>query len=282
MTADPEALREDVRARYAEAARAVSTGEKQGCGSGSCCATDHDTAKFGEALYDADQRAGLPENAATASLGCGNPTAVAELREGETVLDLGSGGGIDALLSARRVGPTGVVYGLDMTEEMLALAQRNKAEAGATNVHFLARRDREHPVAGRDRRRRDLELRHQPLDRQESGPARDRPRAQAGRPGRRQRCRRRGPALTRGAGRAGRLGGLHRGSSLRVGVRDRPRGGRRSRRSRWPSHTRSPTACTGRSCGRSGPSPGTASYRSSAPRRATPAVRSPAAASERR
>ena len=125
------------RARYAEAARAVSTGEKQGCGSGSCCATDHDAAKFGEALYDADQRAGLPAGAATASLGCGNPTAVAELREGETVLDLGSGGGIDVLLSARRVGPTGVVYGLDMTEEMLALAQRNKAEAGATNVHFL-------------------------------------------------------------------------------------------------------------------------------------------------
>ena len=137
MAADPKALREDVRARYAEAARAVSTGEKQGCGSGSCCATDHDAAKFGEALYDDAQREGLPTGAATASLGCGNPTAVAELREGETVLDLGSGGGIDVLLSARRVGPTGVVYGLDMTEEMLALAQRNKAEAGATNVHFL-------------------------------------------------------------------------------------------------------------------------------------------------
>jgi SAM-dependent methyltransferase len=131
-------VREEVKARYAEAARAVTAGEKQGCGSGSCCAAvDADSAKFGEALYDAEQRAGLPVDAATASLGCGNPTAVAELREGETVLDLGSGGGIDVLLSARRVGPTGVVYGLDMTEEMLALAQRNKAAAGATNVHFL-------------------------------------------------------------------------------------------------------------------------------------------------
>ena len=97
---------------------------------------------MGEALYDADQRAGLPGGAATASLGCGNPTAVAELREGETVLDLGSGGGIDVLLSASRVGAPGVVYGLDMTEEMLALAQRNKAEAGATNVHFLRARSR--------------------------------------------------------------------------------------------------------------------------------------------
>jgi SAM-dependent methyltransferase len=138
MPADSDALREDIRARYAEAARSVSTGDVSGCGSGSCCASvDDDATKFGEALYDAEQRAGLPAGAATASLGCGNPTAVAELREGETVLDLGSGGGIDVLLSARRVGPTGVVYGLDMTEEMLALAQRNKGEAGATNVHFL-------------------------------------------------------------------------------------------------------------------------------------------------
>jgi SAM-dependent methyltransferase len=138
MPNDPHAVRDDVKARYAEAALAVSSGETKGCGSGSCCSSvGADEAKFGEALYDAEQRAGLPDGAATASLGCGNPTAVAELREGETVLDLGSGGGIDVLLSARRVGETGVVYGLDMTEEMLALAQRNKAEAGATNVHFL-------------------------------------------------------------------------------------------------------------------------------------------------
>jgi SAM-dependent methyltransferase len=91
---------------------------------------------FGPGLYDARQTAGLPATAVLASLGCGNPTAVAELRAGERVLDLGSGGGIDVLLSARRVGPTGFAYGVDMTEEMLDLARRNAAEAGATNVEF--------------------------------------------------------------------------------------------------------------------------------------------------
>lgn len=136
MTHDAEALREQVRARYAGAARAVA-GDTGSCGSGSCCSTTDEGALFGEALYDPEQRAALPGTATTASLGCGNPTAVADLREGETVLDLGSGGGIDVLLSARRVGPTGVAYGLDMTEEMLALAQHNKAEAGITNAHFL-------------------------------------------------------------------------------------------------------------------------------------------------
>src|SRR5207249_6332727 len=109
-----------------------------GCASSSCCAEgESDAGKFGEALYDAEQRGELPEAAALASLGCGNPTAVAGLREGETVLDLGSGGGIDVILSAKRVGPTGIAYGLDMTDEMLALAQRNAAEAGVRNVHFL-------------------------------------------------------------------------------------------------------------------------------------------------
>jgi arsenite methyltransferase len=137
MTQDPTQLRESVRARYADAANAVSAAAAGGCGSGSCCAPTGEDGVFGATLYDAEQRAALPEWAAAASLGCGNPTAVAELREGETVLDLGSGGGIDVLLSARRVGTTGVVYGLDMTEEMLALAQRNKAEAGITNAHFL-------------------------------------------------------------------------------------------------------------------------------------------------
>jgi SAM-dependent methyltransferase len=112
--------------------------ESCGCGSGSCCADGAtDDVRFGEALYDAEQRGALPEAAALASLGCGNPTAVAELREGETVLDLGSGGGIDVILSAKRVGPTGVAYGLDMTDEMLALAVQNAREAGARNVHFL-------------------------------------------------------------------------------------------------------------------------------------------------
>jgi len=126
-------LVEEVRARYAEAARAVTEGAVAGCGSGACCTE----ALFGAGLYRPDELAALPGHAALASLGCGNPTAVADLHEGETVLDLGSGGGIDVLLSARRVGPTGVAYGLDMTEEMLALAQRNKAVAGVTNAHFL-------------------------------------------------------------------------------------------------------------------------------------------------
>jgi arsenite methyltransferase len=132
MTTTADDLREQVREHYAGAARAVTAGAGCGCGDGNCCEGD-----LGEALYDAGQRGELPEAAALASLGCGNPTAVADLHEGETVLDLGSGGGIDVILSARRVGPTGVAYGLDMTDEMLALARRNGQEAGTTNVHFL-------------------------------------------------------------------------------------------------------------------------------------------------
>jgi arsenite methyltransferase len=130
-----DTLREQVRQRYAEAARAAETGSGCGCGSGSCC--EGEQGDFGEALYGAEQRCELPHAAVLASLGCGNPTAIADLREGETVLDLGSGGGIDVILSAKRVGPAGVAYGLDMTDEMLALAHKNAAEAGVTNVHFL-------------------------------------------------------------------------------------------------------------------------------------------------
>jgi SAM-dependent methyltransferase len=139
MTSTAEELREEVRRRYAESARAVTEQtEGCGCGSGSCCAgSDIDAAGFGEALYDAEQRGELPDAAVLASLGCGNPVAIADLHEGERVLDLGSGGGIDVILSAKRVGPAGTAYGLDMTDEMLALAQRNAAEAGASNVHFL-------------------------------------------------------------------------------------------------------------------------------------------------
>jgi SAM-dependent methyltransferase len=136
MAATADELRDEVRRRYAESARAVTEGSSCGCGSGSCCAED-DAAAFGEALYDAEQRGELPETATLASLGCGNPTAVAELLEGETVLDLGSGGGIDVILSAKRVGPTGLAFGLDMTDEMLALAQANAAEAGISNAIFL-------------------------------------------------------------------------------------------------------------------------------------------------
>src|SRR4026207_241223 len=139
MSITADELREEVRRRYAESARAVTERSADcGCGSGSCWeGGEPEGAEFGEALYDAKQRGELPEAATLASLGCGNPTAVAELRDGETVLDLGSGGGIDVILSAKRVGPSGTAYGLDMTDEMLALAQRNVREAGVTNVHFL-------------------------------------------------------------------------------------------------------------------------------------------------
>ena len=123
-----DAIHEAVREHYAAAAvRATTTG--------SCCAADG--SGIGSALYTALERDELPDAAVMASLGCGNPTAVAELRDGERVLDLGSGGGIDVLLSARRVGPTGRVFGLDMTDEMLALAQRNVAEARVANVELL-------------------------------------------------------------------------------------------------------------------------------------------------
>lgn len=126
-------LREQVRARYAAAASAV-----QDSGSASCCPSPVETDdRFGGTLYAQLDRDDLPVAAVAASLGCGNPTAVAELRAGERVLDLGSGGGIDVLLSAKRVGPTGYVFGVDMTDEMLELARTNAAEAGAGNVEFV-------------------------------------------------------------------------------------------------------------------------------------------------
>ena len=121
-------IHEQVRERYAAAAVQAASG------TGACCGPEEG---IGAGLYSALEQAELPDAAVLASLGCGNPTAVAELREGERVLDLGSGGGIDVLLSAKRVGPTGRAFGVDMTDEMLALAQRNAAEAGATNVEFL-------------------------------------------------------------------------------------------------------------------------------------------------
>ena len=135
MSTTADDLREEVRRRYAESALAVTGGSS--CGGGSCCEGGETAPRFGEALYGAAQRADVPETAALASLGCGNPTAVADLREGETVLDLGSGGGIDVILSAKRVGASGLAYGLDMTDEMLALAQANAAEAGLRNAIFL-------------------------------------------------------------------------------------------------------------------------------------------------
>jgi arsenite methyltransferase len=132
MTTDPTTIRETVRARYAESANRVSTLPVVNA---ACCGGSSDPVTSN--LYDEDEISELPQAAYAASLGCGNPTALATLAPGETVLDLGSGGGIDVLLSARRVGPEGFAYGLDMTDEMLALAEKNKAEAGVDNVRFL-------------------------------------------------------------------------------------------------------------------------------------------------
>ena len=132
-------LREEVRSRYAAAARAVL--EPEAGASASCCGAGPAAAEavggFSENLYREGETDGLPEEAVLASLGCGNPLAVADLHDGERVLDLGSGGGIDVLLSARRVGPSGFAYGVDMTDDMLTLARANAAKAGAGNVEFL-------------------------------------------------------------------------------------------------------------------------------------------------
>jgi SAM-dependent methyltransferase len=143
-TDETEALRTEIQRRYAAAAVAAGSAESTGCcgpTTGSCgndpgCGCGGDT-KFGSGLYSDTEAGQLPSAALAASLGCGNPTAVADLQAGQTVLDLGSGGGIDVILSARRVGPTGFAFGLDMTDEMLALARRNAADAGITNVEFL-------------------------------------------------------------------------------------------------------------------------------------------------
>ena len=152
MTSSDQDIRDHVRDRYAAAALSVVSGSAASCcgpsdgPQTSCCGPSDalsaisDTEEgdiFGAALYTPGETDGLPEEAVLASLGCGNPLAVADLRPGEIVLDLGSGGGIDVLLSARRVGPTGFAYGLDMTDEMLDLARGNATKAGATNVEFV-------------------------------------------------------------------------------------------------------------------------------------------------
>ncbi|MEY2417035.1 MAG: arsenite methyltransferase [Ilumatobacteraceae bacterium] len=137
MTTEPSTLRDEIQRRYATAATTAAGGQQATDGPEDSC--------LGTRLYD--DLAGIPEGAGLASLGCGNPVAVADLAAGETVLDLGSGGGIDVLLSARRVGPTGHVYGLDMTDEMLDLARRNAVEAGVANVTFLHGHIEEIPLA---------------------------------------------------------------------------------------------------------------------------------------
>lgn len=153
-----EELRERVRERYAAAARAVDPGGERGAGGtggSSCCGGGEASAlvavaeaAFGSSLYERSDRDALPAAAVDASLGCGNPLMVADLHPGETVLDLGSGGGIDVILSARRVGPAGKAYGLDMTDEMLDLARRNAAEAGVTNVELLRGEIEDVPLPG--------------------------------------------------------------------------------------------------------------------------------------
>jgi len=130
-----ESIKEAVREKYGQAALRVATGGGACCGAGAAFAGGADP--ITKDLYDARQTTDLPQEALLASLGCGNPTALAQLSPGETVLDLGSGGGIDVLLSARRVGPTGKAFGLDMTDEMLALARENQRKAGVENVEFL-------------------------------------------------------------------------------------------------------------------------------------------------
>ena len=156
----PERIADEVRERYAEAARAVTAGRPESsdalasnaqtastCCDSSCCGATGEGDVFGAQLYDPTQTSDLPEAAVLASLGCGNPTAVAELHAGETVLDLGSGGGIDVFLSAKRVGPTGRAIGLDMTPDMLDLARQNARDAGIANVEFLEGRIEAVPLA---------------------------------------------------------------------------------------------------------------------------------------
>ena len=147
LTTDTTGIREIVRERYAAAARAASTGsydqaralesESGCCGGAASCSPADETGVFGATLYDEATREDVPDAAVSASLGCGVPTSVADLHEGETVLDLGSGAGADVFISARRVGPTGKAIGLDMTDEMLELARANAAEAGVENVEFV-------------------------------------------------------------------------------------------------------------------------------------------------
>jgi arsenite methyltransferase len=135
MSVTQQDVKEVVKERYGQAALRVKSGGSSCCGANAACGTDVDPITAG--LYDETQKSSLPEEAVLASLGCGNPTALAQLKAGETVLDLGSGGGIDVLLSAKRVGPTGKAYGLDMTDEMLHLARENQKKSGIENVEFL-------------------------------------------------------------------------------------------------------------------------------------------------
>ena len=176
-------IQQAVREKYGAIAASVTKASTNTgcCGPTACGCGDPITSN----LYSDAETSSLPADAVTASLGCGNPTALLALEPGQTVLDLGSGGGIDVLLSAKRVGPTGKAYGLDMTDEMLALARENQRKAGATNVEFLKGHHRGHSAAGQLGGRHHLQLRHQPVERQGCRAARGVPGAEAGWPIRR-------------------------------------------------------------------------------------------------
>ena len=225
-TTGADELREEVRRRYAESARAVREGCELWLWRRLLLRGRDRRGKFGEALYDAEQRGELPEAATLASLGCGNPIMVADLHEGETVLDLGSGGGIDVILSAKRVGETGLAFGLDMTDEMLALARANAREAEIRNAVFLKGVIEEIPLPADSV---DVVISNCVINLSTDKPAVLTEIArvlQPRRPNRDQRRRRRGPALRRGAGGARQLRRLHRGSALAGRVRGGPRGSR--------------------------------------------------------
>ena len=215
-----ETIHETVRQHYADAAVRASQGS-------SCCS---DPETIGANLYSALERDELPDAAVLASLGCGNPTAVADLHPGERVLDLGSGGGIDVLLSAKRVGPTGRAFGVDMTDEMLALAQANAAQAGATNVEFLKGHIEAIPLPAESI---DVVISNCVVNLAADKRAVFAEIARVLRPGwpdRHQRHRRRGLPHPRAARRARLLRRLHRGRAVHLRVPRRPAGGRPDRR----------------------------------------------------
>ena len=201
-----------VREKYGDIARSVG---KQGCCGPVACGCGDPISSH---LYSDEQTAGLPEEAVAASLGCGNPTALVELQPGQTVLDLGSGGGIDVLLSARRVGPTGKVYGLDMTDDMLALARENQRKAGAANVEFIKGTIEAMPLPDSSIDVDRLQLRDQSLDGQGRRAARGVPRAEAGRTVCRLRCRHSRRSAAGRPSQHGALGRLHRRRARRAGV----------------------------------------------------------------
>ena len=246
MTEIAEELRESVRRRYAEAAVSVTAGGSSCCGDEAATTLELDES-FGSALYTQLDRSDLPVAAVAASLGCGNPTAVADLHEGERVLDLGSGGGIDVLLSAKRVGAAGFAYGVDMTTEMLDSGPGERGQGGGDERGVPAGHHRGHPTARQRGGRGDLQLRHQPVHRQAGRARRDVPGPDPGRADRHQRRRRRRPPHppTSGPSEARTSAASPAPCPDASTSTDWPWSGSSTRRSSSP--TRWPTRCTARS-----------------------------------